>query len=65
MIIFIAGISKEFSSQFGYITTRGIAAQLFLKILKSVFSKNVFMLLPNWGKPLFFWMQEFSSEQHK
>lgn len=29
----------EFSSQFGYITTRGIAAQLFLKILKSVFSK--------------------------
>ena len=39
MIIFIAGISMEFSSQFGYITTRGIAAQLFLKILKSVFSK--------------------------
>ena len=55
----------EFSSQFGYITTRGIAAQLFLKILKSVFSKNVCMLLPNWGKPLFFWMQEISSEQHK
>ena len=52
MIIFIAGISMEFSSQFGYITTRGIAAQLFLKILKSVFSKNVCMLLPNWGKPL-------------
>ena len=65
MIIFIAGISKEFSSQFGYITTRGIAAQLFLEILKSVFSKNVCMLLPNWGKPLFFWMQEISSEQHK
>lgn len=65
MIIFIAGISMEFSSQFGYITTRGIAAQLFLKILKSVFSKNVCMLLPNWGKPLFFWMQEISSEQHK
>ena len=65
MIIFIAGISMEFSSQFGYITTRGIAAQLFLKILKSVFSKNVCMLLPNRGKPLFFWMQEFSSEQHK
>ena len=39
MIIFIAGISMEFSSQFGYITIRGIAAQLFLKILKSVFSK--------------------------
>ena len=39
MIIFIAGISMEFSSQFGYITTRGIAAQLFFKILKSVFSK--------------------------
>ena len=65
MIIFIAGISMEFSSQFGYITTRGIAAQLFLKILKSVFSKNMRMLLPNWGKPLFFWMQEISSEQHK
>ena len=65
MIIFIAGISMEFSSQFGYITTRGIAAQLFLEILKSVFSKNVCMLLPNWGKPLFFWMQEISSEQHK
>lgn len=65
MIIFIAGISMEFSSQFGHITTRGIAAQLFLKILKSVFSKNVCMLLPNWGKPLFFWMQEISSEQHK
>ena len=65
MIIFIAGISMEFSSQFGYITTRGIAAQLFLKILKSVFSKNVCMLLPNWGKPLFFWMEEISSEQHK
>ena len=65
MIIFIAGISMEFSSQFGYITTRGIATQLFLEILKSVFSKNVCMLLPNWGKPLFFWMQEISSEQHK
>ena len=65
MIIFIAGISMEFSSQFGYITTRGIAAQLFLKILKSFFSKNLCMLLPNWGKPLFFWMQEISSEQHK
>ena len=65
MIIFVAGISMEFSSQFGYITTRGIAAQLFLKILKSVFSKNVCMLLPNWGKPLFFWIQEISSEQHK
>ena len=59
MIIFIAGISMEFSSQFGYITTRGIAAQLFLKILKSVFSKNVCMLLPNWGKPLFFGWKRF------
>ena len=36
MIIFIVGISMEFSSQFGFITTRGIVAQLFLKILKLV-----------------------------
>ena len=40
MIIFIAGISMEFSSQFGCITTRGIAAQLFLKILVLVFLKK-------------------------
>ena len=46
MIIFMTGISMEFSSQFGFITTRGIVAQLFLKILKLVcFKKCVYVKL--------------------
>ena len=40
MIIFMTGISMELSSQFGFITTRGIVAQLFLKILKLVCFKK-------------------------
>ena len=46
MIIFMTGISMEFSSQFGFITTGGILAQLFLKILKLVcFKKCVYFKL--------------------
>ena len=40
MIIFMTCISTEFSSQFGFKTTRGIVAQLFLKILKLVCFKK-------------------------